>query len=66
MMTTTTVLDMLRETARMLNKPQAVVATNWLRSGLMKPYDAEFNVGISQAEYEQALLIVVRLANTVA
>jgi hypothetical protein len=52
----------VRRTARMLAKPQAVVARNWLNAGMLRTPAEERRVGITLAEYEEARRILGRLA----
>lgn len=60
---TNNVLNMVRDTARILNKPQSVVTANWQRNGLLsKGYSAASHTGITRSDYKKALLILNRLA----
>jgi hypothetical protein len=50
----------LRDTARVLRKPQAVVARNWLNTPAMVKYRP--SAGITRQQFDQYLLIARRLA----
>lgn len=62
--TSNPVLTQLRDTARLLRKPQAVVAANWLRTPAMTTYDEDRNIGLTAEQFTYGMSIVRRLANT--
>ncbi|PPF24264.1 hypothetical protein C5C45_00510 [Rathayibacter rathayi] len=57
------VLCMLRDTARLLGKPQSVVAGNWLRSPATTTFRADQSPGVSADEFESAMSLLRRLAS---
>lgn len=54
------VLEMLRDTARALRKPQSEVARNWLNTPAMTAFRRGH--GVTRKEFDQYLLIARRLA----
>ena len=59
------ILRDLRQTARLLRKPQAQVAANWLRTPGLLDYSPTRSVGITAEQHAHALRIIRRLAQTV-
>ncbi|PPF09985.1 hypothetical protein C5C86_13580 [Rathayibacter sp. AY1E4] len=59
------ILRDLRQTARLLRKPQAQVAANWLRSPGLLDYSPTKSVGITAEQHAHALQIIRRLAGTI-